>query len=180
MTLIFAAPELYVWLFGFLFSFVWEISHMPYYQGFYDFLHTDKTVERRYWFGENTFERRKTFARVFWFASVCDGFLILGNYWLISLILWDRFWILNGGSLFGNDSVSISRWGAYGIAVILGIGMQVLVELIAMKKKWWGYAEEMPTIGKHLVLLPNIQMIIPIPLTYLLVRLIVLGMGNAG
>lgn len=180
MTAILSAPELYVWLFGFLFNFVWEISHMPYYQGFFNVLHTDKTVEKRYWFGENTFERRKTFARVFWFASVGDGLLILGNYWLMSLLLWDRLWILDGGSLFGNGAVAVSRWGAYGIAVVLGVGVQVMIEMIALKKKWWGYADEMPTIGKHLALTPNIQMIIPIPLTYLLARLVVLGMASAG
>ncbi len=177
MERIAAMPEIYILLFGFLFNFVWEISHMPYYQGFYDFLNRDRTVTRRYWFGENTFAMRRTFAGVFWFASACDALLVLFHYWLVSLLLWDRYWIIDGGVLPGAPGIAVSRWEGYGLAILSGLIVQFAIEALALRRGWWGYSGEMPMIGKRCALLPNIQMALPVFLSCVLTRLVILGLN---
>ncbi len=175
----FIIPELYIWLYGFLFNFVWEISHMPYYKGYYNFYNKDKSVEKRYWFGENTFTMRKTFAGVFWFASAFDGLLILGHYWVVSLLFMDRFWFIDGGTLFGQGEIAFPIWAGYLIALLLGIFWQVVIEMIGLARDWWGYSPEMPMLGRKFALLPNAQMILPVILSILLTRYVILGLRAA-
>jgi hypothetical protein len=179
MRFIFSQPEIYVWLFGFLFNFVWEISHMPFYQGFYNFYNKDKSVTKRYWFGENSFEMRKTFAGVFWFASFCDGLLILLYYWLVSLLFWDRYWIISGGVIIFGEGIYLSRWAGYAIATLLALLGQYVIEVIALKRDWWGYSDEMPMLFKHVALLPIIQMGALPALSYILTKLVIVGMDPA-
>jgi hypothetical protein len=175
----FIIPEIYIWLFGFLFNFVLEISHMPYYQGYFNVYNRDRNVEKKYWFGENTFQMRKSFAGVFWFASASDAFLVLGHYWVVSLIFMDRFWFVDGGTLFGLGETALPVQAGYLVALLLGIFWQVVIELIGRAKNWWGYSPEMPMLGKKFALLPNIQMIIPIILSLLLTRYVILGLRAA-
>ncbi|MHA1271402.1 MAG: hypothetical protein ACTSPY_16535 [Candidatus Helarchaeota archaeon] len=90
--------EFLIWFFGFLLNFCWEISQIPFYQGW---------NRGAYWFGENTLEMRIHFVYVFWEASIGDGLIILGIHLFITLICWNRKWFIKGGHFPINKKIKL-------------------------------------------------------------------------
>jgi hypothetical protein len=163
---LFLQPEPYILLIGFLLNYLWEVSQIPFYLGY---------NRGRYWFGENTIDMKIYFVITFLRAGFLDGILILCDYWLLSIIYWDRYWFIKGGTFFNKGKKFLPLWGGYLIASIAAILFLAFFETLACIGNWYGYSEIMPMIGPCIGLVPLLAFIWTPTITYLLARRIYIG-----
>lgn len=104
---------LYLFITAFITNLIWENLQAPLYTGY------------------------KSFGQHFLFcvvASVVDGLVIVGFYFIISLIRGYSFWIL---SIRSSDILML---------FVLGLSTAILFEKWALKSGTWTYTEQMPLI----------------------------------
>jgi hypothetical protein len=108
-------------------------------------------------------------------AGFLDGILILCTYWVISVLYWDRYWFLKGGSLFNKGQKQLSLWLGYLIASVAAILFLMYFETLACWGNWYGYSEIMPMIGPCIGVIPLLAFIWTPAVTFLLARRIYIG-----
>lgn len=162
----FLQPEVYILLFGYFLNYMWEVSQIPFYAGY---------NRGRYWFGENTIEMKIYFVITFLRAGFLDGILILCTYWVISVVYWDRYWFIKGGSLFGKGEKKLPLWVGYIISSVAAILFLAYFETLAYLGNWYGYSEIMPMIGPAIGVVPLLAFTWTPTVTFLLARRIYVG-----
>ena len=130
---------------GFITNLIWENAQAPLYTGY------------------EGFGQHFLFCLV---ASVVDGLVVLGFYFIISLIRKDSFWLFN---IKASDILML---------VILGLFTAILFEKWALKSGTWHYTEEMPLI-LGMGLLPVLQLAILSIASVYAVRFIIRPKTNA-
>ena len=164
------SPELFIFLSGFLLNFVWEVSQIPFYAGYFNPFNSG---EIKFWFGSEA--EKITFVQVFWEASLSDAMMILIFYWVVSLIFWNRFWFIGGDyDTKSSKSRNSPIWG-YLISMFLAVSVLAITEYLSQVQNWWGYSNIMPKITKNIGLIPLLGMLVTTPLSYVIVRRIFLG-----
>ena len=163
---LFLQPEVYVLLFGFLLNYLWEVSQIPFYAGY---------NRGRYWFGENTIDMKIYFVITFLRAGFLDGILILCTYWVISVLCWDRYWFIRGGTLFNKGEKKIPFWLGCLISSVAAILFLAYFETLACWGNWYGYSEIMPMIGPCIGLVPLLAFTWTPAVVFFLTRRIYIG-----
>lgn len=162
--------EAWIFLFGFLLNFCWEVSQIPFYLGY---------NLGRTWFGTNTIETRATFVRVFWEATLADACWVLAFHLLVSALYWDKYWYVRGGTLFGRGRVRLPAWAGYLLGAALGFGTLVVAEWTSVTADLWGYSTIMPLICPDVGLVPVLGMTWTPPAAYALARRVTRGKALA-
>ena len=130
---------------GFITNLIWENAQAPLYTGY------------------EGFGQHFLFCLV---ASVVDGLVVLGFYFIISLIRKDSFWLFN---ITAPDILML---------FVLGLFTAILFEKWALKSGTWHYTEEMPLI-LGMGLLPVLQLAILSIASVYAVRFIIRPKTNA-
>jgi hypothetical protein len=123
-------PEFNIYVFAFLLNFVWEFLQMP--------LFTAPPADMPHW----------DIVKIYAFASVADGFIMLIAYWMTSAFARSRYWF-----------VAAER-GHVLIFLIIGLAITSAIELIATEMCVWTYSPLMPVLF-GVGLSPFIQWVIP-------------------
>jgi hypothetical protein len=123
-------PEFNIYVFAFLLNFVWEFLQMP--------LFTAPPADMPHW----------DIVKIYAFASVADGFIMLIAYWMTSAFARSRYWF-----------VAAER-GHVLIFLIIGLAITSAIELIATEMGVWTYSPLMPVLF-GVGLSPFIQWVIP-------------------
>ena len=162
----FLQPEVYILLFGFFLNYLWEVSQIPFYAGY---------NRGRYWFGENTIEMKIYFVLTFLRAGFLDGILILCTHLVISVLYWDRYWFLKGGTVFNKGKKKLPLWVGYTISSVAAILFLMYFETLACWGNWYGYSEIMPMIGPCIGVIPLLAFVWTPAVVFLLTRRIFIG-----
>jgi hypothetical protein len=167
LTRFFRQPEVFIVVFGFLLSFCWEVSQIPFYTG----------INRgRPYFGENTVAMKGFFVATFWRASFLDALLVLGAFLLVSQLYQDRYWFVRGGRLLGREKeAALPAWVGYVLATVVCVAFLVFLEVSAFDSGLWGYSEIMPTLFRKIGLVPVLALCWTPTVVLLLSRRIILG-----
>jgi hypothetical protein len=123
-------PEFNIYVFAFLLNFVWEFLQMP--------LFTAPPANMPHW----------DIVKIYAFATVADGFIMLIAYWTASAFARSRYWF-----------VAAER-GHVLIFLITGLAITSAIELIATEMGVWTYSPLMPVLF-GVGLSPFLQWVIP-------------------
>lgn len=154
-------PEILIVVFGFLFNFFWEVSQIPMYTGI------NRGIA---YFGENTVDMKLFFVETFWRAAFLDALLVVGAYLLTFVILRNRFWFSEGGTLFGIPKLTVKPWVGFVIATAICVAFLIYLEIRAYDQNLWEYTSLMPLITPKIGLTPIGGLLISPTLVYLLTR----------
>lgn len=134
-----SVPEFNIYLFAFLLNFVWEFLQMP--------LFSDSLASQSHW----------EVVKIYAFASVADGFIMLIAFWVASTVARSRYWFAD-----------MARTPVL-IFLITGLAITSAIELVATAHGAWTYSPLMPTLF-GVGLSPFMQWVIPPLATLWLVR----------
>jgi hypothetical protein len=123
-------PEFNIYVFAFLLNFVWEFLQMP--------LFTAPPAGMQHW----------DIVKIYAFATVADGLIMLIAYWTASAFARSRYWF-----------VSAER-GHVLIFLITGLAITSAIELVATEMGVWTYSPLMPVLF-GVGLSPFLQWVIP-------------------
>ena len=154
-------PEVLIVVFGFFFNFFWEVSQIPMYTGI------NRGVP---YFGENTVEMKLFFVETFWRAAFLDALLVVGAYLLTMIILRNRFWFSEGGTVFGIRTLTVRPWVGFVIATAICVAFLTYLEIRAYDQNLWEYTHLMPLITTKIGLTPIGGLLVSPTLVYLLTR----------
>jgi hypothetical protein len=130
LTRITRLPEFNIYVFAFLLNFMWEFLQMP--------LFTAPPANMPHW----------DIVKIYAFASVADGFIMLIAYWMASAFARSRHWF-----------VAAERSHVL-IFLITGLAITSAIELIATEMGVWTYSPLMPVLF-GVGLSPFLQWVIP-------------------
>ena len=123
-------PEFNVYIFAFLLNFVWEFLQMP--------LFTSPPADMPHW----------DIAKIYAFATVADGFIMLIAFWTASAFARSRYWFVAG------------ERSHVLIFLITGLAITSAIELIATEMGVWAYSPLMPVLF-GVGMSPFLQWVIP-------------------
>lgn len=123
-------PEFNIYIFAFLLNFVWEMLQMP--------LFTAPPADMPHW----------DIVRIYAFATVADGFIMLIAFWTASAFARSRYWFVAG------------ERSHVLIFLITGLAITSAIELIATERGVWAYSPLMPVLF-GVGMSPFLQWVIP-------------------
>ena len=123
-------PEFNIYIFAFLLNFVWEMLQMP--------LFTAPPADMPHW----------DIVKIYAFATVADGFIMLIAFWTASAFARSRYWFVAG------------ERSHVLIFLITGLAITSAIELIATEMGVWAYSPLMPVLF-GVGMSPFLQWVIP-------------------
>ena len=123
-------PEFNIYIFAFLLNFVWEFLQMP--------LFTAPPADMPHW----------DIVKIYAFATVADGFIMLIAFWTASAFARSRYWFVAG------------ERSHVLIFLITGLAITSAIELIATEMGVWAYSPLMPVLF-GVGMSPFLQWVIP-------------------
>lgn len=123
-------PEFNIYIFAFLLNFVWEFLQMP--------LFTAPPADIPHW----------DIVKIYAFATVADGFIMLIAFWTASAFARSRYWFVAG------------ERSHVLIFLITGLAITSAIELIATERGVWAYSPLMPVLF-GVGMSPFLQWVIP-------------------